>query len=416
MQLLPPRNVFVTHPFIKGALDVRWDNPLIYPENSAFNDIVGVHVYRSMDSSEGSFERITDTPIGISYYRDRTIEHTVTITDIEWLSFGNNPRSEYILQVPEKHIVKKGTNGEFASHFSDIILKVNGDLIPPLKVIGETGEVYLITSGYYDHKQGLLVPAKLPLTPQSVEITYTYVTNKILLNLNRRVFYKVVSVRQNGEESDLSLSMLATHHQQERIDWIWRRAMHLTGWTLEQSGDRVKLLVRKWAGVRCKCWNEKYQRGKGTCLSCFSTGWQGGYEGPFDIKIAPPEAEKNVEETEFGMRISYVYSTWAMYPPLLSKWDVIVKKNGERFLVGPVNYQGHRDAVFQQHFDIGHLNSKHVIYKVPIYGGEVNTPESYNANRENPSTDASPAITNKPEIPDTREITGRTPTFENITY
>ena len=418
MVLLPPRNVFVTHPYIKGALDIRWDNPLTYPENSQFNDIVGVHIYRSLDSTFGPFTKITDTPISIGYYRDQTIEHTVTITTdaSSWLSFGDNPRSEFVIQVPEKHIVKVGKNGLYANHFSEVSLTVNSKIVPPLRVLGATGEVYLIKSSYFDHSTGLLVSPEIPYTRDSVQLTYTYVTNQILLNLNKRVFYKVVAVRQNGEESDLSLSEPATHLQGESLDWVWRQGKRLNGWILEQAGDRVKLLIRKWAGVKCDCWNEKYKRAKGDCTICFGTSWVGGYEGPFDIKIQPPEAEKDIQETEYGLRISYVYGTFAMYPPLISKWDVIVKKTGERYLVGPVNYQGQRDVIFQQHFDIGHLNSKHVIYKFPIYGGELATPASYNADREAPLTDASPAIPNKPEIPDNREIQGRTPTFENITY
>jgi hypothetical protein len=142
----------------------------------------------------------------------------------------------------------------------------------------------------------------------------------------------------------------------------------------------------------------------------------GGYEGPYDILIAPPEAEKAIELMDMGLHIRYDWASWTVDYPLLNERDVVVRQNNERYIVGPVNYQGQRGAIFQQHFSIDHIDERDIRYKIPITGGESGVPESSDIFREERKSEASPVINEKPEIPESRIIRGRTVTFENITY
>lgn len=149
--------------------------------------------------------------------------------------------------------------------------------------------------------------------------------------------------------------------------------------------------------------------------NCFGTAYIGGYEGPYDIIIAPPETEKTVQLMDMGLHISYDWNTWTGPYPLLNDRDFIVRQNNDRLSIAHVNPQGSRGAIYQQHFMLAPLDRRDPRYTVAIDGG-LNIPAAWNAFRQSQPSDASPTIPNKPEIPDQYELRGRTVTFENIVY
>jgi len=150
--------------------------------------------------------------------------------------------------------------------------------------------------------------------------------------------------------------------------------------------------------------------------NCYGTNIVGGYDGPYNVLIAPPESEKMVELNDMGLHIRYDWASWMGPWPLLNERDVIVRQNNERYVVGPVTPQGSRGAIYQQHFSMSYVDQGDIRYQIPITGGETSVPASYDPYREDAPTDASPAINDKPEIPEERIIRGRTVIFENITY
>jgi hypothetical protein len=101
---------------------------------------------------------------------------------------------------------------------------------------------------------------------------------------------------------------------------------------------------------------------------------------------------------------------------LINTRDVIVRQNNERYIIGPVNPQGQRGAIYQQHFTMSYVDQGDIRYKIPITGGETQVPASYDQYRQSKPTDASPVINDKPEIPKERIIRGRTVVFDNITF
>jgi hypothetical protein len=91
-----------------------------------------------------------------------------------------------------------------------------------------------------------------------------------------------------------------------------------------------------------------------------------------------------------------------------------VKINGERYSIGAIRMPTNRGMVLQQHGMLGHLDEKDIRYRVPI-----DNPSRYLANQVAPAVPPmnSPAqITDKSEIPDERELRGRTIAYENIVY
>jgi len=428
-----PRNVFCVHPFVDGALDIRFDNPVDDPDNANF-DITGVNVYKSPNSEFGPYKLLTETPIGTLTYRDRVTNELIVDEDVtnNFISRGDNERNEYIFKTMHRPIVKDSPQLSYASDTKDIVVKIDkgdGELVetPIYRVIGSTGEVFLITSGYYDHATRKTITARLPDFNNSasrVLCTYRYNTNSVPLRIDNRIFYKVTTIgtrKDTGEIVETPLNQVEgeTFQQVERINWMWREAIRRNRWILQQGGERVKVFIRKWMGTRCPDWSDTHKRSYHDCPICYGTGYVGGYSGPFDIIIASPEAPRNKEIAETGMRLNFSFSTWTGPSPLLSQRDFIIRANGERYAVGAITPEGAHGAIFQQHFEVQYIDTRDARYKVPVYPEatiEGPIPEVDNTREPPGTTSDSPVITDKPEIPDKREIKGRTITFENIEY
>lgn len=424
---LAPRNLMVTSPYIIGKTDIRWDNPKLSPENKGL-DIIGVNVYRSLNNPYGTYVKLNETPVGVLFYRDETEEEFVSEEDVTATLKYNEPDNRWLVYTTNKPIIKPGTNGEVSFRSEDVHVEIdNGDgqwlEEPAYSVNGIIGEITLITAPTFNYSVEQIVPARLPKGINGkVRVSYYYLKHSVLSRLNQRIYYKVTTVARDPDdpisliETPLSEVSARSVFDMEAIDWIWREAIRRNRWILEQGGERVKIFIRKWMGETCDSHEVLYGQSYHDCVECYGTNYKGGYEGPYSIIIAPPETEKSVELMDMGLHVRYDWTTWTMDYPLLNERDVIVRQNNERYIVGPVNPQGQRGAIFQQHFTISYIDEGDIRYRLAITGGETSVPASSDIYREARKSDASPVINDKSEIPEHRQIRGRTVTFENITW
>lgn len=397
---LPPSNIFVTHPYVDGALDIQWDNPAILAKNTAFS-IAGVNIYRSFDSELGPYTKINDTPITILQYRDQTTNVLVEKEDVSnsFLSRGDNPLNQWLVQVDNYPIVKENSQAVPANHPNDIKLYIDGQEIPVYKVDGQRGIIELVPYVTFDTATNKNVDPTLPTDTSVVEITYRYNVNLIDTDLQQRIFYKVTTITTDDKETPLINVEPRTYQDLETLDYIWREARRRNRWLLDQAGERVKLFIRKWMGTECECFDHDSNQPKSDCITCYGTGIVGGYEGPFDIKIAPFDTEKGIQLTELGLKLEVTQGTWADSSPRISHRDFIVRGTNERYGIGPVTYEEIRGLNLHQTFTVEILDPYDIRYRVPITG-----------------VDAEPYITEKIIVPDEVEIRGRTIVFENINY
>jgi hypothetical protein len=100
--------------------------------------------------------------------------------------------------------------------------------------------------------------------------------------------------------------------------------------------------------------------------NCYGTGYVGGYEGPYDILVAPDDAEKRISQTPTGRRKEHTYEVWTGFSPIVSMRDFLVKQNNERYSIGAVRRPTNRGNVMQQHFNIAYLDPGDIRYSVPI--------------------------------------------------
>lgn len=430
---LPPLNLFVTSGWRPGVYDLRWDDPSALSLNSDWS-LVGVNVYRSFDSEFGPYHRLTQVPTGTTFWRDQTDVELVEefIGPSSWTNFGISTSDAqyplYTFKTLHAPIVKSGSQNVPTNDPDDVVVFVGDRRARVLAVNGFTGEVQIDARPFANVALQKSDPVVVPATKDS-QVTVSYRRTKSLLrtDLAQRVFYRVCTVAippgcrlSELSENDLIETPLenaaSTSNQEiEKLDYIWREGIRRNRWILEQGGERVRLFLRKSVGLPCPCIPDTHHKQpQSDCLRCYGTGFLGGYEGPYETIIAPDDAEKRISQKDIGRTVEHTYEVWTGPVPLLSMRDFLVKINGERYSIGPVRMPTNRGMVLQQHFNIGHLDEKDIRFKVPM-----DNPVRYTAVQfgPRPPEEGGPTpITDKPNIPDERELRGRTRAWENIEY
>ncbi len=428
----PPLNVFLTSGFEPGVFDICWDDPAELAANARFR-LHGVNIYRSFDSEYGPFERLTELPIGSKFWRDRTDNELVVDEDVSdrFILFGASASGQdaprYVFQTMNKPIVKADSQGVFADYPGDVRVYVDDVEAQVLRVYGQTGEVEINAIFYPNVATQSLTE---PVTPQlNSRVTCTYRRQRSLLrtDLAQRIFYRVTCV---GVPSDLDPSAVQSQDLMEtplesatavhsfaveKLDYIWREAIRRNRWILEQGGERVRAFMRKNVGILCRCIPDfHHKQPQNDCLFCYGTGYEGGYEGPYDVIVAPDDGERRIAQKDIGRTVEHTYEVWTGPAPVFSQRDFIVKLNGDRYSVGPVRNPSARGMWLQQHFTLGQFDSNDIRAKVPM-----RSPVQFPAVQikpTGPEYEAEAEVTGKPNIPDERELQGRTPVWENITY
>ena len=440
---LPPQNASAVSPFQKGEIDVRWDNPALLHGNEGWI-IKGINVYRSGNSDRGPYRRVNITPVGGMLYRDRINTWTVheeVIEDYQWVSKGTQQEEPYRLNT-KYPIAKLNSISEPANSAKDVIVTVDGEIVPVSRVMGEIGEVVLLyTTRPYPNAITLGEDALPQITDTSVvKISYLAYdsSSRLRVGVDKRDFYRVTTVAEDPttrqlHETPLDQCPPFSDREMERIDYMWREGIRRNNWILEQGGERVKLFTRRVVGEPCFCTSfnpETLIYGKqpdSLCKICCGVGIKGGYDGPYDIIVCPDEGEKRISQEERGKRKEHSYEVWIGPSPIVSQRDFIVKMNNDRYSIGGVRYPSNRGNILQQHFNIAYLDSGDMRYRFPIEGVPVywaKTQNGYWSQRDTytarsdaqypiVSDKSYPMDSERPDRSDALEKRGRTATWEN---
>lgn len=426
----PPLNLFMMDG-TRGVIDLRWDDPSYLTLNSKFQ-ILGVNVYRSFDSEFGPYHRITELPLGSTFWRDETDNELVVEEDVtdSFLLFGapsaGSEQKRYVFQTLNSPIVGEAARGTPTNQPRDVRVFVDGVEAQVRSVYGNTGEVELDTDYYPDVTRQKYFAPVIPTSQSRVTCTYRYTRSFLKTDLAQRVFYRVTTVAvpvgcnlsllqpQDLIETPLEYAAATNTFEIEKLDWIWREAIRRNRWILEQGGERVRVFLRKNVGLPCTCTSYTGKQPMSDCTKCYGVGIIGGYEGPYDIIVAPDDAEKNIAQTEMGRTERHQYEVWTGPQPLLSQRDFILKLNGDRYSIGAVRMPSNRGNILQQHFSIGSFDEKDIRYQVPV-GDPVKYASTQFAPR-GPDFGGPVEETEHPLIGNEREYRGHTKTWKNHTY
>lgn len=420
---LPPLNVMAYVPD-KSTIDIRWTCPSQLQGNSRFN-ILGVNLYRSFDSEYGPYTRVNPVPCGATFWRDRTQVILALQENVSNFFVGRgaatNPDDKYIFTTRFKPIVIYPSPGTANCTNLNVQVTVNGIPAYVQKIDAYNGSVELRSYPTVDSVSQQMIPAVLPTSLNDVVYaTYRYVSNPITIDLAKRIFYRLTTVAYDQEsmrliETPLDRAAQTNNQEVEKLDYIWAEAVRRNKWILYQGGERVKVFIRKAAGPKCGCYSDTHKQSRADCLVCYGTGYIGGYDGPYDIIIAPDDADKGIVQQNRGRTLDHSYETWTSPSPLLSQRDFIVKLNGDRYGIGPVRMPTNRGMQLQQFFTVAHLDEVDIRYQVPVPDPSMMVaPQTrYIVPGQG---NATPMMTEKKTIPDEREIRGGTVTAENENY
>lgn len=426
----PPLNLFMSSS-TKGMINLQWDDPSILALNSRFQ-ILGVNVYRSFDSEFGPYRRVTELPVGSTYWLDQTDNELVVDEDVtdQFILFGTastgmgGPR--YVFKTREYPIVGEASRGIPTNNQHDVRVFVDGVEAKVFWVNGQTGEVEIDAHVYTDTALQQRINPVVPTPTSRVTCTYRYTRDLVRTDLAQRIFYRVTTVGypissnwveatpDNLVETPLANAAATNTFEIEKLDNYWREAIRRNRWILEQGGERARVYLRKVVGIQCSCYDQIHKQPLGDCLDCYGSGILGGYEGPYEILLAPDDAERRVSQGELGRNLTHTYEVWTGPQPLLSHRDFILKIDGDRYSIGPVRRPTNRGNILQQHFTINYFDEKDVRYKVPV-GDPVKFPATQFV-PTGPEFGANDQITDKTNIPDEREYRGRTLAWKNGNY
>lgn len=428
---VPPLNLFLTSGYQPGVFDLCWDEPAYMTANAKFV-VLGVNVYRSFDSEFGPYYRLTELPVGARFYRDRTNNVVVfdeVVDDTQWVLRGECTGSEmnaprFVFRTLYSPIVVAGSQAVPEENVKEVRVTIDGMPARLKRVVGETGEVEIETREFPDVVTQTLDASPVPTESSVVTVTYRYNKSLVRTDLSTRVFYRVTTIglpvradldvirQENLVETPLARAATTSSRELEKIDWIWREAVRRNQWILQEGGERVLVYIQKTVGEPCPCiQSHTHKQPLNDCLLCYGVGILRGYEGPYPIVVAPDDAERRINQTARGMNIEHVMDVWTGPAPLLSQRDFIVRINGERFSVGAVRMPTNRGMLLQQHFNLGWIDEKDIRFKVPI-----DNVQGLAAEQLLPPALAPAGETSKPNIPDERELRGRTKTWENLVF
>ncbi len=414
-----PLNIMCSSAFQKGVFDIRWTLPDHLHENSSFT-ILGVKIYRSFDSQFGPWFRLNNSPIGAMFYRDMTklkLQLQENVSN-KFTCRGNlDAGGKWVFRTSKKPISIAPSLGSANLTNLNVQVTVNGVAAFVESIQPATGEVELRRSPTFDVASQIQTPPVLPTSDNDVVLaTYKYVENQVYTDLGQRIFYAVTTVGIDSTgtlvETPFDRAALTNNFEIEKLDYIWKEAIRREKWILDQGGERVKVFIRRAVGVRCGCVSDLHKQPTSDCLGCYGSGILGGYDGPFDISIAPDDGDKSVKQSNLGRSLSHTYDTWTLPTPLLSQRDFIVKLNGDRYGIGPVRMPSNRGMQLLQFFPISHLDELDIRYKVPVIDTlQMVFPETrYPIAGQGKST---PMMTDTPGIPAERQIRAGTVTGGN---
>ena len=447
----PPINGQVVPAYELGILDLRWDDPSLLVENTAYT-IIGINLYRSDVSDLGPYYRINPYPLGATYYRDETDHRFISQEVVEWRSAwrsqGHTANNRDWIFKTAKPIVKPKAYAPFsrptpANSPFDLTVRIDGKQAAVAGVFGPNGEVTLVNQSYMDPITLKPVLPVLPTEGSEVTVSYHVSDNQVRSGLDSKLFYRITTVALDPNDPTQLVETPLTECQPytviavETLDYIWREAIRRNNWILEQGGERIKAFIRRQSGIPCHCTLDEHlvaysKQPSNRCIQCYGTGFLGGYEGPYEMIVAPDDAERRVSQGQWGRRLEHSYEVWTGPSPLVTQRDFVVKQTNERYSIGAVRRPNNRGNVLQQHFNVAYLDEGDVRYKVPINGiPELPWPQT--RQERDPSVPypiigtqyaplgvgphaATPMGTDKDGIPEERQQRGRTPVWENQNY
>ena len=398
---------------VPGIRDLFWvDDPQ--------QEIIGYAPFRSEDRGS-NWQRLSEDPIPGCRYRDESSlgEVDYTLKPEDWCERGAT--GFFTFKVPESPIYSKILDGRvlLASQPQDVQVWIDDVPIMPARVDGFDGTIWL-PKAFGLVRDGALVEQMIPQVGDSsvVRVHYHRLANYVNPTPETRSYYTVVPVLSGGVLAHIPGAPgteITNTLEVDKPDYLFSALVTKNSWLFGAFGEPAHLLLKRTRGKRCGCVVEGQARTG--CTSCYETGIVGGYYGPYDFLFIDPDVGAVRELNEGGVKVTRQSRSYLGPVPVVQAGDLILRKNGERLVIGTPVYKSPRGVLLQQDFDVILLPSGDTRYRVPFHPPLV--PDVYHPAFEEPKPGEEP-VSNPLEDPtkvweNTNTVPiGRTVQFGNI--
>ena len=347
---------------VPGIRDLSW-------EHDPNPDVVGYMPFRSEDRGS-DWRPLTGFPVPGTRYRDVTSLEDVIydVTESDWVSRGDG--GYWILRVPHRPIYATILQGRaiLASQPEHVQVWIDDKPVHPPRIDALKGDIWL-PNAYgltrdMDWRERLFPTAG----PGSVvRVSYRRLTNYVDVAPDSRSFYAVVPVLSNGSlmhTPGAPGTEVVNIMEVDKMDFMQAEMVRRNAWLLEQAGEPVHLLMRRTKGKACSCLTGGQARTG--CTVCYETGIIGGYYGPYDVLFLDPDSEAVREADEGGVKVTRSSRSFMSPSPVIQSGDLLIRRNGERLVIGPVVYKSPRGVLVQQDYTVERLNTGDTRYRVPL--------------------------------------------------
>jgi hypothetical protein len=163
-------------------------------------------------------------------------------------------------------------------------------------------------------------------------------------------------------------SQIKNSQEIDEITWEFQEMVRRNSWLFEQTGEPAYLMFRKSRGVPCGCLYGTGQP-KSACPICFEVGIVGGYYGPYDFLFVPPDSALFRELNEGGIKVTRDSRSYLGPSPIVQNGDLVIRRNGDRMVIGDVVYKSPRGVILQQDFTVNLRPPGDTRYLIPINTG-----------------------------------------------
>jgi hypothetical protein len=367
-------NLLVMNSSYVGSRDLWWVED---PEAKK-----GYNVYRAFDHPS-NWQRINPYPWVGHFYRDQSALEDVlyTIEDKDWLERGNG-LGRWGFRIPDFPYsdVVQG-RPVLANNCDAVTVILDGQPFRPVKVSGLDKSIWLqmdntvplggAVNAYPLKSNGTVWQADYSGV-QKFQVQYKKLHNFVEIYESMvRTFYTVVPVGENGEchKPGAKDSMVVNTMEVDKITWEYQEMVRRNQWIFEEVGEPAYLMFKKTRGKLCGCSDTGLGQARTACSSCFGVGIVGGYYGPYDFIYIDPDTALSVELNEGGRKVTRSSQSYLGPTPIIQAGDLIVRRNGERLVIGPVVYKQPRGILLQQEFSTTLLDEGDTRYLIPINTG-----------------------------------------------
>lgn len=245
-----------------------------------------------------------------------------------------------------------------ADSFSTGFMDIQWEIAPTEEVISEF-TFYLYRSGAEEGPWVLI-------TPNGLIDRFSFRDIRVNLYAKRRDYFYRLEIR-HPEQGSVYYGPI---HRFFQPDLIALEIARMNAMNLRTNiGQLCFIFKQRKFGTECTCFDKKIgHKIITTCLTCFNTGWVGGYYRPIVTWVNIQDSASNLVQTPIGdVEKNYGQGEVADYP-LLEPRDVIVDQANRRWRVlSPINYKKKGGTIVKQVGPLAHIEPSEVEYKIKIY-------------------------------------------------